>query len=50
MYFKNLIPDVYQTNTNGNKHLDILNVARASKFANEDAFKTILSDKGETFI
>ena len=46
MYFKNLIPDVYQTNTNGNKHLDILNVARASKFANEDAFKTNLSDKG----
>ena len=46
MYFKNLIPDVYQTNTNGNKHLDILNVARASKFANDDAFKTILSDKG----
>ena len=46
MYFKNLIPDIYQTNTNGNKHLDILNVARASKFANNDAFKTILSDKG----
>ena len=46
MYFKNLIPDVYQTNTNGNKHLDILNVARASKFSNNDAFKTILSDKG----
>ena len=46
MYFKNLIPDVYQTNTNGNKHLDILNVARASKFANNYAFKTILSDKG----
>ena len=46
MYFKNLIPDVYQTNTNGNKHLDILNVARASKFANNNAFKTILSDKG----
>ena len=46
MYFKNLIPEVYQTNTNGNKHLDILNVARASKFANNYAFKTILSDKG----
>lgn len=46
MYFKNLIPDVYQTNTNGNKHLDILNVARASKFANNNVFKTILSDKG----
>ena len=46
MYFKNLIPDVYQTNLNGNKHLDILNVARASKFANNNVFKTILSDKG----
>ena len=46
MYFKNLIPDVYQTNLNGNKHLDILNVARASKFANNDVFKTILSEKG----
>ena len=45
MYFKSLIPDIYQTNTNGNKHLDILNVARASKFANKDGIKTILSEK-----
>ena len=43
MYFKNLIPDVYQTNTNGNKHLDILNVARASKFANNNAFTWVSS-------
>ena len=46
MYFKNFIPDVYQTNTKGNKHLYILNVARASKVANEDTFKTHLSEKG----
>ena len=46
MLFKSLIPDVYQTNTNGNKHLDILNVARASKFADKDAIKTKLSEKG----
>ncbi|MBC8300758.1 MAG: exodeoxyribonuclease I, partial [Pelagibacterales bacterium] len=44
--FKSLIPDVYQTNTNGNKHLDILNVVRAAKFANKDAIKTKLSEKG----
>ena len=42
MLFKSLIPDVYQTNTNGNKHLDILNVARAAKFVNDDSIKTIL--------
>ena len=46
MLFKSLIPDVYQTNTNGNKHLDILNVVRASKFADKDAIKTKLSEKG----
>jgi exodeoxyribonuclease I len=46
MYFKSLIPEVYQTNTGGNKHLDILNVARASKFADESGLKTKLSDKG----
>ena len=46
MLFKSLIPDVYQTNTNGNKHLDILNVVRAAKFADKDAIKTKLSDKG----
>lgn len=46
MLFKSLIPDVYQTNTNGNKHLDILNVVRASKFADKDAIKTQLSEKG----
>ena len=46
MYFKSLIPDFYQTNTKGNKHLDILNVARASKFADENALKTKLSEKG----
>jgi len=45
MLFKSLIPEVYQTNTNGNKHLDILNVVRAAKFANDDAIKTILNDK-----
>ena len=46
MLFKSLIPDVYQTNTNGNKHLDILNVVRASKFADKDVIKTKLSEKG----
>ena len=46
MLFKSLIPDVYQTNTNGNKHLDILNVVRAAKFADKDAIKTKLSEKG----
>jgi len=45
MLFKSLIPEVYQTNTNGNKHLDILNVVRAAKFANEDSIKTILNEK-----
>ena len=45
MLFKSLIPEVYQTNTNGNRHLDILNVARASKFADENGLKTILSEK-----
>ena len=45
MLFKSLIPDVYQTNTNGNKHLDILNVVRAAKFVNDDSIKTILSEK-----
>ena len=46
MLFKSLIPDVYQTNTNGNKHLDILNVARASNFVDVDGLKTKLSSKG----
>ena len=46
MLFKSLIPDVYQTNTNGNKHFDILNVVRAAKFADKNAIKTKLSDKG----
>ena len=46
MLFKSLIPDVYQTNINGNRHLDILNVVRASKFADKDAIKTKLSEKG----
>tara|TARA_B110001469_G_C9587171_1_gene291314 strand:- start:100 stop:1200 length:1101 start_codon:yes stop_codon:yes gene_type:complete len=46
MYFKSLIPEVYQTNTNGNKHLDILNVARASKFVDDNGIKTKLSEKG----
>jgi exodeoxyribonuclease I len=45
MLFKSLIPEVYQTNTNGNRHLDILNVARASKFSDENGLKTILSVK-----
>jgi len=46
MLYKSLIPEVYQTNTRGNKHLDILNVVRASKFVNKDAIKTKLSEKG----
>ena len=45
MLFKSLIPDVYQTNTKGNKHLDILNVSRAAKFTNVDSIKTIMSEK-----
>jgi len=45
MLFKSLIPEVYQTNTNGNSHLDILNVVRVSKFADDDAIKTILNEK-----
>ena len=45
MLFKTLLPDVYQTNTNGNKHLDILNVARAAKFTKDNTLKTILNDK-----
>ena len=48
MLFKSLIPDVYQTNTNGNKHLDILNVVRAAKFADDDSIKTILNEKNRT--
>ena len=48
MLFKSLIPDVYQTNTNGNKHLDILNVVRAAKFADDESIKTILNEKNRT--
>ena len=44
--WKNLIPDVYQTNTKGNKHLDILNVIRAAKKINPDVIKTELTEKG----
>ena len=44
-YFKSLIPEIYQTNTNGNKRLDILNVARAAKFYDENSIKTQLSKK-----
>ena len=45
MLFKSLIPDVYQTNVGGNKHLDILNVSRAAKFADDSSIKTIMSEK-----
>ena len=45
MLYKSLIPDVYQTNTNGNRHLDILNVSRAAKFADNDSIQTILNEK-----
>ena len=45
MLFKSLLPDVYQTNTGGNAHLDILNVSRAAKFANDKSLKTILNEK-----
>ena len=45
MLFKTLIPDIYQTNTKGNKHLDILNVSRAAKFVNDDSINTIMSEK-----
>ena len=44
MLFKSLIPDVYQTNMGGNKHLDILNVSRAAKFA-DGSIKTIMLKK-----
>lgn len=45
MLFKTLIPDIYQTNTKGNRHLDILNVSRAAKFVNDDSINTIMSEK-----
>ena len=44
--FKSLMPNIYQTNTNGSKRIDILNVARAAKLINDDAIKTTISDKG----
>ena len=45
-YFKNLIPNVYQTNTNGNKRIDILNVVRAGKLVKDSVIKTTISEKG----
>ena len=44
-YFKSLIPEIYQTNTSGNKRLDILNVARAAKFYDDSSIKTQLDKK-----
>ena len=45
MYFKSLLPDVYQTNTGGNSHLEILNCARACKFVDDNGLNTKLSEK-----
>ena len=44
--FKNLMPDIYQTNTKGSKRIDILNVARAAKLIDGKAIKTTISEKG----
>jgi exodeoxyribonuclease-1 len=44
-YFKSLIPEIYQTNTGGNKRLDILNVARGAHFYDKNSIKTQLSKK-----
>ena len=46
MLFKNLIPNWYQTNTNGNKIHDVLPQVRAAKFINRNAIATKLNDKG----
>ena len=47
-YFKSLIPEIYQTNTGGNKRLDILNVARGAHFYDKNSIKTQLSKKTNT--
>ena len=46
MLFKSLIPDWYQTNTNGNKIHDILPQVRAAKFINRNCIATKLNSKG----
>ena len=46
MLFKSLIPDWYQTNTNGNKIHDILPQVRAAKFINRNCIATKLNPKG----
>ena len=46
MLFKSLIPDWYQTNTNGNKIHDVLPQVRAAKFINRNCIATKLNPKG----
>ena len=46
MLFKSLIPDWYQTNTNGNKIHDVLPQVRAAKFINRNCIATKLNSKG----
>ena len=46
MLFKNLIPNWYQTNTNGNKIHDVLPQVRAAKFINRNVIATKLNEKG----
>ena len=46
MLFKSLIPDWYQTNTNGNKIHDVLPQVRAAKFINKNCIATKLNPKG----
>ena len=46
MLFKTLIPDVYQTNTRGNKIHDVLPQVRAAKFINRNCIATKLNAKG----
>ena len=48
--FKYLFPDVYQTNTNGNKMLDILPIIRTAKTINRNVIATEINEKGnDTF-
>ncbi len=46
MLFKNLIPNWYQTNTNGNKIYDVLPHIRVAKLVNRNVIATKLNQKG----
>lgn len=46
MLFKALIPDVYQTNTRGNKLHDVLPNVRAAKYINRNVIATKLNSRG----